>query len=453
MRFYPIVLLLFFPVLLLAQQPCECCDWQKEGDMAYQKSQYKQALAFYEKAQQSPDVAKCFYLDFLLARTRLSVARTSKKTGPEAEAELRRCEAKYDEELKKFQARADADKALKKQAEQADDDQWRHASQGGKTALEAYLAMYPEGRHTTEAREALTRLEISERGNPRPDTAKMAFVKGGTYLMGAFDEAAHYDEKPAHRVTVSSFYLSKTEVTFEEYDAFCAATGAPKPRDIWGRGQLPVGNVTWWDAVQYCNWRSEQEGLIPVYTIDKSASDPEDEYGYVKWAITANWAANGYRLPTEAEWEYAARAESGRGGGSARYGNGKNVAEYAGINCNLPGKFSEKAIPGQFRNKTLPVRAMPPNSLGLYHMSGNVDEWCWDIYEHGYYEKSVGANNPRGGTEDPKTRGSFMKRPYHVSRGGDYLFDTDRARTTKRNYSSDNHYVSALGFRLARNAE
>ncbi len=273
-------------------------------------------------------------------------------------------------------------------------------------------------------------------------------------MMGALDQKAPDNEKPAHRVTVSSFYLSKTEVTYDEYDAWCAATGAKKPRDDgWGRGQLPVARVTWWDAVQYCNWRSEQEGLMPVYTIDKSASNPEDEYGYAKWTITANWAANGYRLPTEAEWEYAARAEDGRGGGSVRYGNGKNVAEYAEINCNLSGKFSEKAIPGQFRNKTLTVKAMPPNSLGLYHMSGNVAEWCWDIFEYWYYEKSVNAVNPRGGTEDPKTRGSYLKRPRHVLRGGDYLFEMEGGRTTKRDDAPDNHSISLLGFRLARNAE
>lgn len=446
MRLASVFILILLPALLSAQQPCDCCDWQKKGDRAYLAGRFEQALGFYENALQSKDASVCYYLDFLLARTRLQIAILKRSDGPEAEAAYLRCKAKYDEELKKFQAMQEAEKNREKQATQADDELWKQASTGGKTAIEAYLAKYPGGRHVEEAREALTRLEIEARGNPRPDTAKMAFVKGGTFMMGAFDGKGHDDEMPAHRVTVSSFYLSKTELTFAEFDAYCAATGAQKPRDQGlGRGNLPVFRLTWWEALLYCNWRSEQEGLIPVYTIDKSAGNPEhpDIWNYSRWTVTANWAANGYRLPTEAEWEYAARAVGGQGGGTARFGNGKDVADFAGINCNLSGDFSEKAIPGQFRNKILDVTALPPNSLGLYHMSGNVAEWCWDLYEYDYYEKSADAKNPRGS----------LVGKHRVYRGGDYFYETDGGRTTNREYAKGDHSVSSLGFRVARNAE
>lgn len=100
--------------------------------------------------------------------------------------------------------------------------------------------------------------------------------------------SAQVDET-AHTLEVSTFYLSSTELTFTQYDAFCAATNREKPMDEgWGRNQRPVINVSWYDAVAYCNWRSEQEGYAPVYTINGTN-------------VSANWDANGYRLPTEAE--------------------------------------------------------------------------------------------------------------------------------------------------------
>ncbi|MCB1048939.1 MAG: SUMF1/EgtB/PvdO family nonheme iron enzyme, partial [Calditrichaeota bacterium] len=169
------------------------------------------------------------------------------------------------------------------------------------------------------------------------------------------------DEKPVHQVTLSAFELARHTVTFEAYDAFCEAAGLDKPGDEgFGRGRRPVINISWFDAVAYCNWLSEQAELKPVYTIKGEK-------------VTANWQANGYRLPTEAEWEYAAR----EGGKEVRFGNGKDNADPKEINFN-GSESHEYSVVGDFRAKTTPVGSFPPNALGLYDVSGNVYEWCWD---------------------------------------------------------------------------
>lgn len=139
---------------------------------------------------------------------------------------------------------------------------------------------------------------------------EMRSIEGGTYRMGS--EEGYADEKPVHEVTVSSFQLAATPATCWQYGLFCLATGRELPGDSgFGRGDKPVININWYEAVAYCNWLTEWlsplEGteLEKVYTIDGDT-------------VTADWSKNGFRLPTEAEWEYAARAvlsPSGRGKG------------------------------------------------------------------------------------------------------------------------------------------
>ena len=183
----------------------------------------------------------------------------------------------------------------------------------------------------------------------------MVPVEGGTFSMGSND--GENNEQPVHNVTVGSFYMSKNEVTFEQYDEFCEATGRGKPDDEdWGIGTRPVINVTWYDAVEYCNWLSEKEGLTPVY---RGSGDN----------ISCNFDANGYRLPTEAEWEYAAKG--GINKDSYTY-SGSNTADDVGWYLDNSGR------------ETHPVGGKSPNSLGLYDMSGNVYEWCWEWYGEDY---------------------------------------------------------------------
>ena len=138
-------------------------------------------------------------------------------------------------------------------------------------------------------------------------TTALVAITGGTITIG---DNAVAKAAPAHDVTVSDFYISKYELTFDEWDVYTKATGKPDLVDVngAGRGQNPVYNISWYDAVEYSNWRSTQEGLTPVYTIDKVNKDPNNHATDVqdpfKWTVTANWTANGYRLPTEAEWEF-----------------------------------------------------------------------------------------------------------------------------------------------------
>jgi formylglycine-generating enzyme len=135
-----------------------------------------------------------------------------------------------------------------------------------------------------------------------PVPPSMVFIKGGTYTMGdLFGEGESRETQ--HSVTVSDFYLGKTEVTFDDFDAFCNATGRTKPSDSgWGRGNRPVIEVSWLDAAEYCNWLSQQQKRTPAYTIkgDTVTLNP--------FPVGKGRGSAGYRLPTEAEWEYAARS-------------------------------------------------------------------------------------------------------------------------------------------------
>lgn len=266
-------------------------------------------------------------------------------------------------------------------------------------------------------------LLYTEEVTPMP--SYMAFVKGGTYQMGGTDW--YTNEKPIHTVTVSDFYIGRHEVTFEEYDAYCEATGKSKPHDNgWGRERRPVINVSWEDAVAYCNWRSKQERYQPVYTIRDDG-------------VTANWRANGYRLPTEAEWEFAARER----GKNVRFGNGKNIARSSELNFNASENRKEPYSEiGEYRKQTVPVGSLnSPNQLRLHDMSGNVWEWCWDWYDDEYYGKSPDHNprGPRTGADRVIRGGSWFNRP---------IYQRCSFRVNGRTDGSSN----GVGFRLARSS-
>jgi len=220
------------------------------------------------------------------------------------------------------------------------------------------------------------------------------------------------------KVTLTyNFYIGKYEVTFREYDAFCEATGKSKPSDnSWGRGQRPVINVTWWDAIDYCNWLSEKEKIPKAYDDKGNLLDKD---GRVTTDITK---VLGYRLPTEAEWEYAAR-----GGNKSRgyqYAGSSTVGDVAWYDSNSG-------------NKTQEIGKKAPNELGIYDMSGNVWEWCSDWY--GDYSSSA-QTNPYN-----STAGS-----YRVVRGGSWVNYATLTRVAYRDIYSPTGTYAYLGFRICR---
>lgn len=250
----------------------------------------------------------------------------------------------------------------------------------------------------------------------KPDLDHMVFVQGGTFQMGSKDGES---DETRHSVTLSDYYIARHEVTFEEYDRFCQATGKEEPNDRgWGRGKRPVIAISWYDAVDYCNWLSSQQSLQKVYTINGTS-------------VTANWQANGYRLPTEAEWEYAARSR----GKDHKWAGTSKETELASF-----GNYYEGGKKGKDSYEyTSPVGSFKTNDLGLFDMSGNVWEWCWDWYDKYYYAKSP-KSNPIG-----SNTGSAR-----VLRGGSWYNSPASLRCAYRVNDTPGNRDRYIGFRLSR---
>jgi formylglycine-generating enzyme required for sulfatase activity len=242
----------------------------------------------------------------------------------------------------------------------------------------------------------------------------MVRIEGGTFTMGSpSNEPERYDDEgPQHQVTVSAFYMGKYQVTQAEYQSVMGTN----PSYFKG-SNLPVEQVSWYDAAEYCNRLSQRESLTPAYTINGTN-------------VTCNWNANGYRLPTEAEWEYACRA-----GTTTPFSTGNNITtDQANYNGNYP--YNNNAT-GIWRGITTSVGSFAPNPWGLYDMHGNVEEWCWDRYS----DYSSGAqNNPSGPVSGA----------YRVFRGGNRGNNGRSLRSAYRRYGYPSLRVSGIGFRLVR---
>jgi|GEM_PF-976493 len=245
---------------------------------------------------------------------------------------------------------------------------------------------------------------------PSDFVPEMVLVEKGSFATGDTDE--YSNEKPTHSVTFTyDFYIGKYEVTFDEYDAFCEATGRSKLSDKgWGRGNRPVIWISWWNAIAYCNWLSEKEELPKAYD---NNWDFLDKDGIVTTDITK---VLGYRLPTEAEWEYAARG--GNKSKGYKYSGSDNVDDIAWYSLNSG-------------NKTQEVGKKAPNELGIYDMSGNVKEWCSDLY--GDYSGSAQTNPGIG-----------------VSRGGSWANNEILARVADRLTQWRGNILDSVGFRITR---
>jgi len=202
----------------------------------------------------------------------------------------------------------------------------------------------------------------------------------------------------------------------------------------------PVVMVSWFDCVLFCNKLSELEGLEPAYDglgdyqVGDDESMFEDEIDFFSEDITCNWTATGYRLPTEGEWEYSARANQ-----NFLYAGSDNVDEVAWYGKDYLGDGG----PGNSDGGTHPVGLKKPNGFGLYDMSGNVDEWVWDCFELNYYSSSPTVD-PRGPNCDRDSG------KYRLNRGGNCSFAARNARVSFRDLRTPNIKHLSLGFRPVR---
>ena len=269
-------------------------------------------------------------------------------------------------------------------------------------------------------------LALSAKAALAAPQGEMILIKGGTFTMGSpEDEPWRENDERQHQVTVSDFYLGRCEVTQEEYKALTGANPSHHTRDEG----LPVETVSWYDAVKFCNLKSAAEGLTPAYAIDGEN-------------VTWNRAANGYRLPTEAEWEYACRAR-GAGPFSIVPSPSWTDANYYGhypynIEQNYFSTEKLAVKPGTYRGGSTPVGSFKPNAFGLYDMHGNVSEWCWDRY--GAYPSA--AQTDPAGPEKGTAR---------VCRGGGWNDFAKHLRSAYRSSQMPDDAFRGRGIRLARN--
>ena len=263
-----------------------------------------------------------------------------------------------------------------------------------------------------------------------PYAGEMVLVKGGTFQMG--DEHGDLWDpcRPVHTVKLTyDYYIGITEVTFNAYDAYCEATGKSKIGNLslFERDIKPVNDLSWYDAINYCNWLSEQEGLAKAYNGKGSFLDIN---GRQTRDITQ---VEGYRLPTEAEWEYAARG----GHKSTRdfnYAGSNDIEEVGWYISNSRGEWNQGEL------KTVGQKV--PNELGLYDMSGNVWEWCHDYWNDNWWEFNYYENSSE---ENPV---NHISSPQRVTRGGSIYRGEDECRVAFR--AANEASAHFFGFRIVR---
>jgi formylglycine-generating enzyme required for sulfatase activity len=261
----------------------------------------------------------------------------------------------------------------------------------------------------------------------------MVTVPDGTFAMGGTGGAG--DEGPVHSVTLSPFYMSAYEITYAQWvkvknwaeaNGYTFNARGGKGSEDYGGLQddsHPVTEIEWYDAVLWCNALSEMEGRTPAYYTLAARSEvyrsgrPDIENDWV------DWTADGYRLPTEAEWEYAGRAGT--------------FTEYSFGNSTTGSEANYWDSGDSYDNGTTPVGNYTANPLGLYDMQGNVWEWCWDWY--GPYEAGPGS--------DPKGPVSGSDR---VVRGGGWNGDPELMRSAGRSFFYADGDDYGIGFRPVR---
>lgn len=277
--------------------------------------------------------------------------------------------------------------------------------------------------------------------DPNPP-AGMSYIPAGPCSMGdAFSEESSA-ERPVHTVDVSAFYIDKTEVTKAKWDdvhAWATANGYTFDSGS-GLGKAtnhPVHTVSWYDVVKWCNARSQKEGLTPCFTIGGAV------YKTGQSAPDCDWSANGYRLPTEAEWEKAARG--GAAGRRFPWADSDTIQHARASYYSDSGSSYETSPTGGYHPTyatngtpyTSPVGSFAENGYRLFDMAGNVWEWCWDWY--GSYASGA-QTDPRGPTSGL----------YRMGRGGCWSGVAKICRTADRNYNYPSYRNNIVGFRAVR---
>lgn len=320
--------------------------------------------------------------------------------------------------------------------------------QGITTGLQKHIEWYAatDFPHDTGA-SARVRISVTD---CITNTEEMVYIPGGTFVMGnCFEDETYPAETYIHRVYVSDYYIDIYEVSKAKWDVIYnwAVTNGyqfDNPGEAKG-GTHPVGSVSWYDCVKWCNARSEKEGYTPCYYTDTMRTNVY-RMGQLNLSNDwVKWEVNGYRLPTEAEWEKAGRAE--------RMACKFPWTKYNLISHNEANFYNDwieeyqigtRGYHPAYSNAPTPYTSpvgeyFPPNGYGLYNLAGNVREWCWDHFEYYYYEVSPEIN-PRG----PETGDSRSLRT------GCWGSFAHQSRVSFRLERSMDRNFSVYGFRTVR---
>jgi formylglycine-generating enzyme required for sulfatase activity len=285
-------------------------------------------------------------------------------------------------------------------------------------------------------------------GNGPGVKMRFAEIPPGSFLMGStVVDPYNRDsvEWPSHKVNLTGFLIARTEVTQAQFRKITGANPSEFVPTFSGfssgyanTDDLPVENVSWYEAVEFCNKLSDSQGLTRVYVIDKNpgAEEKPDSYDKVGWSVKCDFTKNGFRLPTEAEWEYACRAGSVTSYRYSEHDDDAILKVYCWFDRNADG--SSWTIPHAPKGGPQPVGRKKANAWGLFDMTGNVSEWCWDRWSD---------PAPRGDQTDPTGPGSDSSR---IVRGGRWNADFDHCRSAHREGFQADSRFEYVGFRVVR---
>ena len=297
------------------------------------------------------------------------------------------------------------------------------------------------GQFSTQCKVRIT----ADDGSGPPAPAGMLLIPFGPFQMGDNFFEIGNDTLPVHTVFVSAFFMDKFEVNRELWlDVYSWAIG--HGYSLSGGSALtsnhPIQTITWYDAVKWCNARSEKGGLAPVYFTDASQTTVYRTGNLNLTNAAVKWTANGYRLPTEAEWEKAAR-----GGVAGRRYPWGNTVSGSNANYSPSGDPFESSNPqttpvGYYNGGQTPAGVDMANGYGLYDMAGNIWEWCWDYYDGTYYGQA--------GATTTDTRGPTIVGGNRVLRGGAWNDTTTYMRCAQRDSYTPTTANYNIGFRCVR---